>query len=359
MSHWITNNSYTSSSDMKTFLTKLAVRAGFILLLLIIIFAIRLPQSYYLSIPEGSDYRKIPWDFRQIDAGRIDGNTRLFMGSSLCQASIDDSLLDILDSTDANYLNFGVSHGCNAISAYLLKEVLRKSEKKPAKVFLCLKSDSRPTGIHRMYGVVADQNEILSTFPLRNIRFGECFFKKFSWNINFLTGCYKLDTRDMNLIHRSYYGQVHIEQEGERDINKLYKANVPPMKELVRFMKVAKGRHEPGGFMRRLSDFRMDYLNNMYFQDQKFLESVQMLEEQGVDFDIILYPNYTATQLGEEETIVAFYKQLYPEIDFNRHQLIAIKSEELKNPSLWRDLNHLNREGAALYSRLLLPVLNQ
>jgi hypothetical protein len=343
---------------MKVFLTKLARRAGFILLLLVAIFAIRLPQSYYLSIPEGSDYKKIPWDFRQLEAGRINENTRLFMGSSLCQASINDSLLDAIDSTDANYLNFGVSHGCNAISTYLLKEVLSTSQKKPGKVFLCLKSDSRPTGIHRMYGAVVDRGEILSTLPLRNIRFGECFFKKFAWNMNFITGCYKLDTRDADQIHYSNYGQVQIEQKEARDISKMYQANLKPMRELIRFMKAAKGRHEPGGVMRSLSDFKMDYLNNMYFQDQKFLESARMLEEQGVAFDVILYPNYTATQMGEEETIAQFYKQLYPEINFDLHHLIALRSEALKNPALWRDLNHLNEEGAALYSTLLRPLLN-
>jgi hypothetical protein len=342
---------------MKVFLKKLTIRAGFILILLVIIFSIQLPSSYYLSIPEGSVYSKIPWDFRQIDAKRIDESTRLFIGSSLCETGINDSLMEAIDTSSAQFLNFGVSHGCNAISTFILRKTIAEGGNRPHKVYLCLKSDSRPTGIHRMYGVIADRSEILGTIPFRNIRFMECFFKRFSWNINSLTGVYKMNTHDSNMIHHSNYGQVQMDHNESRDIAKLHKTKIPQMQELARFMKASKGRHEPGGFMRKLSNWKMDYLDNMYFQDEKFLESTKILGEAGVDYDIILYPNYTAVQLNEEQSIIDFYKQLYADIDFNQHQIICVHSDSLKNPLLWQDLNHFNNEGSAVYSRLLLPLL--
>jgi hypothetical protein len=194
-----------------------------------------------MSIPKGSVCSKIPWDFRQLESKRITENTRLFIGSSLCKTGINDSLMEARDTSAAQFLNFGVSHGRNAISTFILRKTIAERGNRPHKVYLCLKSDSRPTGIHRMYGVIADRSEILGTIPFRNIRFMECFFKRFSWNVNTVTGIYKMNTHDDHMIHQSNYGQVQMDYDEPRDINKLHnKTKVPQMQEIARFMKASR-----------------------------------------------------------------------------------------------------------------------
>jgi hypothetical protein len=344
---------------MRRFLIKMTWRTLFMLVVVMGVFSFRWSDAYYYHIPEGTTYSKIPWINRQMEASRVNDQTVLFVGSSICKGGVNDSLLNAWDSTSTQFLNFGVSHSCNAITEELLEELIVRRHQKPKHVYLCLKSDARPTSIHNMYPVIAEPQAILNTFTEANIKAPLCVFKKASWNLNYLSRSYKFDNSYAPFIHTSEYGYELYKDADSSEVEKLYRDNKKAVQSMIEFMRTTKGRHAPGGILRKLSNMKMDYLDNMIFQDEKFEACAALLEREGIPFDVILYPNLIVQREGQEQVLAAYYKQLYSAIDFTKHEVIIAIHPELARSIYWQDMNHLNKRGAALYSDALFKSINQ
>jgi hypothetical protein len=344
---------------MRRFLLKMTWRTLLMLAVVFAVFAFKWSDKYYYHIPEGTTYSKIPWINRQMDAARVNSETVLFVGSSICKGGVNDSLLNAWDSTSTQYLNFGVSHSCNAITEELLEELIVRRGQKPKHVYLCMKSDARPTSIHNMYPVIAEQEAILETFGEANIKAPLSVFKKASWNLNYFSRHYKFDNSYAPFIHTSEYGYELYKDADTNAVNLLYKQNKGAVLSMIEFMKTTKGRHAPGGVLRTISNMKMDYLDNMIFQDAKFEACAALLEREGISFDVILYPNLIVQREGQEEVLAAFYKQLYSGIDFSKHQVVIAKTPELSKTEYWQDMNHLNKRGASIYSSALFTAINE
>jgi hypothetical protein len=352
------HNSSTSNSDMRRFLRKMALRGAVTLVLVLAVFAIRWSKAYYYTIPEGTSFSKIPWIYRQLEANRIDDQTVLFVGSSICKGGVNDSLFTFWDSSGTKYLNLGVSHSCNAITAELLRELVERRGIRPKKVYLCLKSDARPSNIHAMYPVIADGSSILQSFGQSNIRATESVFKKAAWNINWFTEGYKFDASNPDLVHHSEYGYEAYKETDSVSVMRLYQNNLGPVKSTIEFMRTTKGRHGEGGIKRKLSNLKMDYLDNMVFQDHEFEACASILDQAGIPYEVILYPNMIVAREEAQGILSAYYSQLYSGIDFQKHPILTVEDVELKGVKYWQDMNHLNKRGAEVLSHEIFSKIN-
>jgi hypothetical protein len=101
----------------------------------------------------------------------------------------------------------------------------------------------------------------------------------------------------------------------------------------------------------------MDFLSNSDFQDAYFEKCAALLEMYSIPFDVIVYPNYGITQAGKSSLTGAYYQHYYSGIDYTKHRMISLQLDELKSPTAWRDMNHLSKEGASMFTKALLDTL--
>ncbi len=333
---------------MREFFLKILFRLSLLCAIVFLIFLVRVKKSYYFEIPQGTDHFKITWFWEKLQHKSIDSKSILFFGSSICQNAINDSLLNSIDSSGFHYLNCGVNHPCNALTYELISEMLQNSDELPAKVFLCLKANSINTGIHSMYGLIADKQHILNSITELNGRGPESIIKKTSWNINALTQNFKFSNSVDSSIY-SGFGFVdnkRIFKRGDTDF--ITRDSVDIMK-LMDVMAVEIKNGKIGSAISYNLQLRQILFENVNFQDSMFRKCLRLLELHSIPTDIILYPEYNVYKAEKEEVVLEYYGLRYG-IDNSKHRIIWVSSSELLSMDSWSDLNHLSVKGSIAFS---------
>jgi hypothetical protein len=344
---------------MRRFIKILLGRILIVLIVVAACFAIKLNDGYYWYLPEGTAYNKIPWIYRTASDGKLDERYEIFLGSSICKSAIDDRLMTEMDSTGKVYLNFGVNHSCNALTEIVLERLIKTWKNKPGKIYLCLKTDARPVNIHQMYPIVAHADEILESALEGNTQAAGSFFRHASWNIYAATKTWKMDTFDDSLVQRSPWGLSTSHKIDTAYVLSLEKSGKQATQNLMEFVNTVNGAGSKASMMRKLSQLKMRVWDNMDFQDISFLNTAQKLDAAEIPYDVVLYPNFAVTRFNGQRSVESHYYTLYPEIDWTQHKIIALQSEDLKKPQYWEDLNHLNEEGARIFSSALKRYLDR
>ncbi len=110
------------------------------------------------------------------------------------------------------------------------------------------------------------------------------------------------------------------------------------------------------GIYRYLYGRQALYFNNVQYQINLLKSCTQLLDENKIPFDFILFPTLHQQISGNTKISFDFYAKNYPDI-FKGHKIIYKESEELKSFKMWADAAHLNKQGADKFSELLLPDL--
>ncbi len=342
---------------MKTFAKKILFRIFLLTLVVSALFVLKLPRSYYFSIPEKTDFSKMTWIENKLNATNNLDSTVVFMGSSICFNGINDSLLNSWDTSTTQYLNLGITHTCYAIIDVLLENLVEERKLHPKKVLLCFKGDAMANNIHNFYSLVAESDQILQSAADGNMLFIPSFLKRVSWNVNSVTRSFKYVEGDDRLIFRSDYGFDPQRRRDSLEVEKIYKRlKTGSEANFASIEQEAKGGSR--SLKLRLLLTKIDYLENVKFQRTEFERSAALLDKYGIDYDIILYPNLVSARLGKEYLMADYIKRTFTNIDYSKHEVIMINDSAFRNAANFVDVNHLNPDGAEILTRIVYEKLN-
>jgi len=340
---------------MKKFLKQILFRLSVLLLACAVIFCIRWKTDYYGHLPDGSQYGKATWDLEKLKTMTIDSNTVVFIGSSLCQHGINDSLLSRNSKT--RFINLAIPGSCNALSLNMLKRVLLRG--KPKKVYFTLKF-YYTLGIHPIWPMIEEPSVIASSIFDGNANAVKSVFYHIGWNINYLTRCVKHFKKTMP----SYTSTWGHEAPSSSISQKEFEANYEDcsqtfMKLLLNQEKELKGEKmaRPDGwlqFPRRcwqdLYHWDLRKLQNADYQDFMLNKACELCESEGVDYDLIYFP--TVFQIKEKKShITADYyaRFILKNVNTVKHRILFYEPEELTAFDCWEDMGgHLNEKGATI-----------
>lgn len=338
--------------DLKTFIKRFSIKLLILSAFAFACFFIPHNGSYYLDITNGSSYKKISWIYHKIRTSSIDSGTVLFTGPSLCLNGIDDSLMTAIGSR--HYLNIGINHSCNGLTFAELKDILET--RKPAKVYLGLRYGNS-SGIHNMYPIVVSATEILRSATYMNTWLLSCIYKKAAWNINFYTRFYKLRPKG-NSATVSPWGQEVDTVVNVEKVKRLYEDNYSGFKKIFDYQAGEDyNRHGLKGNLKTFYRYALEqkslYADNVLYQLNMLKACKDLLVEKNIDYDFVLFPDIHQQIAGNTAVTARFYENTYPQI-FGGHKIIFEESPELGSFEMWTDHLHLNKQGAAVFSKLLL-----
>jgi hypothetical protein len=350
------SNSSTSNSELKLFISKFLLRAGALLFLIAIVFTIQLPRSYYFSIPEKSSFSKLTWIENKLNQTPSLDNAIVFVGSSICMNGINDSLLNLWDSTDTYYINFGQSHTCFAITDVLMENIVLERKLKPKKVMLCFKGDAMASLIHTMYPAAASSSKILRSAMESNTMVIPSILRHTSWNTNYLTRSFKMDDGDDSKIFTGEYGYEPQAYRDSSAVEVIYKRLKPGSE--ANFLSIEQEtRGAQMGLKTKLFLTKVDYLENVKFQRQSFIHTAHLLDEQNIDYDIILYPNMISARMNKPHLMADYIRHTFKSIDFSKHRIIYMTDSAFTDARIYTDMNHLNPRGAEKLTSLIYEEL--
>ncbi len=352
------SNSSTSNSELRIFVRKFSRRALAFLILLALVFAIKLPRSYYFSIPEKSSFSKITWIEKKLNQTENLDNSIIFVGSSICMNGINDSLLNAWDTTSTNYINLGQSHTCFAITDVLIDNIINERKLKPKKVMLCFKGDAMASLIHTMYPVAADAPKILNSVFQSNSFVIPSILKRASWNTNYLTRSFKFEDGDMSKIFSGEYGY---EPQGYRDsaaVEVIYKRlKAGSEANFTSIERETQGVQQ--GLKTKIFLTKVDVMENVKFQRASFANTAKTLDENNIDYDIILYPNMISARMNKPHLMADYIRHTFKGIDYTKHRIIFMTDSAFQDARLFTDMNHLNPKGARILTSLVYEELKK
>jgi len=352
------NNSSTSNSDFSRFIQRMIFYIGVLIVATAIVFALPLSRSYYFEIPRNSDYSKLSWVNDTLSkVNRLD-DSYVFIGSSICMNGVNDSLLNAMDTTTSQYINLGVTHTCYAICDALIRYMVHDKQLHPKKVFLCFKGDAMARNIHNMYPLAATRSDILRSGLDGNTLILPTYLKRVAWNTHALSSVFKFDDSDPKLAFHSDYGfkpQIPIPTEQvEKSYTRLRGGSEMNFKAIE-----AEANGTAMGMKTKLLLLKSDILENIRFQRYEFEKSARMLEEAGIPFDIILYPNLVSARMGKPHLMADYIERTFTSIDFNKHHVIAVDDTCFTNAAYYVDMNHLNPSGAEKLTEFLYRTIHE
>jgi len=272
-------------------------------------------------------------------------NTVVFLGSSLCLNDINDSLLNVWDTTEKRYVNLGFPHTCNAIVCEVLEELIVEKKKRPAKVYLALKADTEPDGIHSLYPLIADAGDINESFADQNVLALESILKRMAWNTNYFTQAIKKNNFEADRVMVSEYGIRNPPEADSSEVERIFTKHKRWMTAVFEEMeRKNKGQVEP--IKSQLMAWKNNWLGNRKFQDDCLRRSIALLEENKIPYDLILYPNLVLQRRGGAEHVKEYYYRKFCQGRTSNPVIIDFGGEYLKEPGYWVDVNHLSSKGA-------------
>jgi hypothetical protein len=321
--------------------------------LLACIFLLPIKSKYYNQLMAASDYAKISWNQNKLDATSDMSNDVLFMGSSICLNGVNDSLINIWDTTETEFVNLAVSHTCFALSQAILQEILETRKLKPKHVYLCFKGDAMASAIHNMYPITASPSQIAESIRFGNSLYLPCLLKRVAWNVNALTRFFKYNTADYSKRIFSNYGFAPKGKRSSAAVEKNYLNNrVASEANFNAIDRANKGAEMP--WKSKVTILKGDVLENIYFQRQMLTSSAALLDQYEIPYDLIIYPNLISARMGRTDIMENYVRRTFTDIDFNQHEIITINDTAFTNSENFIDINHLNTDGAERLSAILL-----
>lgn len=340
---------------MRSFLYQLGLRLVILTAICAICASIRWPMGYYINIPRGTSYGKLSWIYNAMDSSKVGHQTNVFLGSSICLNSVNDSLMNQLDTSEANYINWGLPHTCFALTYEVLEEMVERGIR-PKKVYLCLKSDAMAKDIHQMYPLVADAGDMVESIPEGNVLAGQSLLKRMAWNQHYWSQAYKFHALDSAYLKHLNCGFRPLVPRDSLAVEKYYSTYAAVNSKQVDVIEKMR-RGEGANWKLKVQLARLDWFNNAYFQRECMRKSMALLEKMQIDFDVIMYPNLVLQRQGRTQVMQDYFHEVFPEIRAQGHRLIVPNGPYLLDASKWNDTNHLNSRGASLFTRELLSKL--
>jgi|GEM_PF-4701342 hypothetical protein len=342
---------------MREFLVKLGVRLLLFLAVLLALFYIPLPHHYYSSLIDNSAFNKVPWVQNQISKLKPDSDAIIFMGPSVFESGIDDSLLSAL--TGKQVINYGISQTYYDMDELFIDKLLLVTH--PKRIIFC-SLYAEPRSAHPVFSLVATPSQILSTFTECNFSVFDNILNRTAWNSNYITQHVKLRTL-LNTPFNKQYGQ---NAQTEIDTNKIKNLLNNSIPEFTKFIELTGNENlvfENVAPLKRL--YRLAYYyklkytlyKNIDYQLRALKRIQTKLAAQNIQLDIIYFYTLEELFLNKSQVFIDRYKKSFSKYDIDIKNLHILPDTALKDFRNWSDCLHLNKRGATEYSRFLYDNL--
>jgi len=308
-----------------------------------------------------TQYKKVAWNINLLNnkSDKI-RNSTIFLGSSLVQGAVNDSILKI---NGIKAINMGVPHNGNELWLYFLNRIKKK---KPAKIYF-LKGKIGYRGLHKLTPLVYTSSELLRSGQNLNLNFVSFIFKKARLSFEFLK--FKIFKPEHESIDNQFLNKedgfvydIHAIKRKDFDKNiknsdfdeyfNLYKNGFLYNKEKKQnlFFKKIK-------ILKRYlihSFFKKDFFHNFKTQ-QKFIKTAQILcKENNIKFKKIYIP-----LLVDVNNHSGYNQSRYINVETDYNLILELNTYDFLNSvEYWSDKDHLSKEGAHVFTERLVHHLN-
>lgn len=316
--------------------------------------SIKISDDYVIHKTKGTSYHKIAWNLNLINnqPERIKGRA-LFMGSSLVQEGLSDSLLS---NRGFPALNCATNGNGNELVLYFLKRMLPFQ---PSAIYLQVYKTDK-TGLHGLTPMLLRPAELLESGQSLNLHFIEYMFKRAAHVCDYLLWSLKGEEDVYSTF--SNYGQVNrdsteytsesfqtIDTVAMRDYFNFFRpelVNYTLMKErgqngaLIKLKRV--GRKFYYGFR------KWNFIYNGYCQTTFVSKAFELCNNYQMTVHRLYIPLLADAKVGRD-----FDRTFYVPTR-NSHVLSLKNFVFLDSVVYWNDRSHLSREGSYRFTEAVL-----
>lgn len=308
-------------------------------------------------------YRKVAWNMLMIEKHpeRFQGST-IFLGSSLVQGAVNDSLLS---QNGMKYINLAVPHNGNELNLYFLEKVV---ELKPEKV-IWLKGKVPYSGLHKLTPLIYTPSELLSRGQTFNSSFVRYFFKRTKLSMQYL-GFLLLDgklelTKNQQTFLGKVYGYISAPgQLSQKVFNDYTDGKISRNDEYYNlYLNNYKYTSEQGKsglgqlfkfWKRKLVQekyLKSNFIRNVKCQENFILQAKGLMDINGIKFQKMYIPllidvlNYDG---------VDYQRSYYQSTSSDTSDVLYFMNYTfLSRVNYWSDVDHLSKEGATHFTNKL------
>jgi len=352
---------------MKRFLVQFGVISILILIICFGLSQVTFSDDFISYKTKDTAYKKIGWNLHLIneEPERIN-NSVIFLGSSLVQVAINDSLMQ---ANGINAINMGVPHNGNELWLYFLD---RLKDKNPKKVIF-LKGKTPFQGLHKLTPLLFTSSKLIANGQSINKDYIEFVFKKSKLTLEYLffnffgdnTSNLEYDKFLKNpygvvfvkdTISRGYYDEV-VQVKTIKDSDEYYNL----YKNDFRYQKEVGNDNFMTNFRvlkrRLVIDYWVgnNYISNIWSQERFADEMIQIGLNNGIDIQKIYIP-----KLVDVNHYSGYERSDYKAVPSDSVGILSLDDHGfLKEHALWGDFDHLDEEGANLYTQKLIEIFGK
>ena len=351
---------------MKRFLLQLAAISTVFLILCIGLTSINFSDNFIFFKTLDTPYKKVAWNLNLIENSPdlIKGKT-IFLGSSLIQGGINDS---ILSSKGLPSINMGVPHNGNDLNLYFFDRIKNLQPKE----VVWLKGKVKYTGLHKLTPLLYKPSSILSNGQGINSSFIRYFFKRVKLAMEYLQfAVFRYDwkpTEEQNRFLEQSYGFIPAPGIVSKEVFEDYKnGSVSRNDEYYNLYlndytylreKLGSGPNLLTIWRRRLIDqfyLRSNFIRNVGSQEG-FIDRAQAASlNLNIPFHKIYIPLLLDASLEQH---VEYDRQFYRSSYSDKKEPINLSSYQfLMQQSYWSDVDHVSSEGAEILTRSYFKFL--
>lgn len=310
-------------------------------------------------------YKKVAWNLNTINNRKeLLDNSTIFLGSSIVQGGINDSLLN---SAGIKATNMGVPHNGNELTLYFQNRILKSSN--PKKI-IYLKGKIPYSGLHKLTPLLYTSSELLKNGQTINFDYLNFLFKKSKLSLEYFT--YNLIGRKTDydghgpflsksfgqinvtneILESDYYKYIGTGEGTRMDENFNLYLNDYLYKTEKNDSKIVKTLKQ---FKRKTTQLILK--NNFFFNrenQQKFiLNAVKGAKKHEVNHEMIYIP--ILIDVGSN---YAYSRSYYRKGPLDDNGIIHLGSYDfLADRDYWDDKDHLNQRGSELFTERIIPYL--
>ena len=302
---------------------------------LLLIANINISDDYIIEQTAGTGYDKIAWNLNLINnyPERIKGSA-IFLGPSLVQGGICDS---VLSSKGIPAVNMGVNHRGNEVSFFFIQRIIKH---KPRKIYVDL-SQSINTGIHPMTPLLYSPYLLINSGQYINVN----FINYLSNRVRFVLKYFIWDVFGDKTLENAYHNYGVVYEGDELMPVDVYNS---AQNELINTTSHGNGIMDKIKNIPSVSWVRSHFFYNKSSQC-RFLENA---------FITCSKHNIKISELYVPVVSDAKCTKDFDQSFFAQRKTFSVASVKnfkfLDDISLWRDLHHLNKKGAILFTNELI-----
>ncbi|MDC6366859.1 MULTISPECIES: hypothetical protein [Flavobacteriaceae] len=350
---------------MRKFLVQLIVLSAVLLAVCFGLSCVKFSDGFIVHKTKDTAYKKIGWNLNLIKnkPERIKNST-IFLGSSLVQGAINDSLLVL---SGVNAINMGVPHNGNEIGLYFTERLKNMSPKE----IIILKGKTPFKGLHKMTPLLYTSITLLGNGQGINSDYIQFIFKKSKLCLEYLffnLSSSETEYENYNKFLQKSYGVIYDKHEIPQHVYDYTMANFSGKKSdqyynlyqndflytnetddnsVTNYLKVAKRRLVKKVWV------ESDFINNVGAQE-RFVQSIIQI---GIDNKIAIRKIYIP-KLVDVNTYSGYVRDDYQKVPSDSVGVYSLQDYGfLKSREHWADFDHLDESGANLYTQQITPFL--